>query len=131
MKKTVASVFLVIVLLGVFTALYVRQNADEHEAYALALAEAEERSRAEEEARQQAAKEEEVRINVDSLDWMNALMENTPDAYRQYLENHAEGAHADDAREMLQVFGSTRIVRPEKDSVEFHHVKPDTIDSIR
>ena len=131
MKKTVASVFLVIVLLGVFTALYVRQNADEHKAYALALAEAEERSRAEEEARQQAAKEEEVRINVDSLDWMNALMENTPDAYRQYLENHAEGAHADDAREMLQVFGSTRIVRPEKDSVEFHHVKPDTIDSIR
>ena len=131
MKKTVASVFLVIVLLGVFTALYVRQNADEHEAYALALAEAEERSRAEEEARQQAAKEEEVRINVDSLDWMNALMENTPDAYRQYLENHAEGAHADDAREMLQVFGSTRIVRPEKDSVEFHHVKPDTVDSIR
>lgn len=131
MKKTVASVFLVIVLLGVFTALYVRQNANEHEAYALALAEAEERSRAEEEARQQAAKEEEVRINVDSLDWMNALMENTPDAYRQYLENHAEGAHADDAREMLQVFGSTRIVRPEKDSVEFHHVKPDTIDSIR
>lgn len=131
MKKTVASVFLVIVLLGVFTALYLRQNADEHKAYALALAEAEERSRAEEEARQQAAKEEEVRINVDSLDWMNALMENTPDAYRQYLENHAEGAHADDAREMLQVFGSTRIVRPEKDSVEFHHVKPDTIDSIR
>lgn len=131
MKKTFVPVFLVVLLLGVFTALYLRQNASEHEAYALALAEAEEQSRAEEEARQQAAKAEEVRVNVDSLDWMKALMENTPDAYRLYLETHAEGVHADDAREMLQVFGNTRIVRPQEDSVELHRVKPDTIDSIR
>lgn len=130
MKKTFFSVFLVIVLLGVFATLYIRQNASEHEAYALALAQAEEQSKAEE-AEQQAIKAEEVRIDVDSLDWINALMENTPDAYRHYLETHAEGAHADDAREMLQVFGSTRIVRTENDSVEPHHVKPDTIDSIR
>lgn len=131
MKKTFVPVFFVILLLGVFTALYLRQNANEHEAYAMALAQAEEQSSAEEEARLQAIKEEELRINVDSLDWMNALIENTPDAYRQYLEAHTEGAHADDARELLQVFGSTRIVRPQKDSVELHHVKPDTIDSIR
>ena len=107
MRKSVVAVILVVVMLVSLVVLYYETNQQERLLFSL------EQKRQQEETELALQKEvivKEEKVNTDSLDWMAALMENTSDAYRQYLENHINGAHAEDAREMLEVFGRTRIV---------------------
>ena len=111
MNKSFLSVLAVLLLLALSSLLYYMKNMQEWNDLALLKEQQNDAPTEETEA------EEEAVVNTDSIDWMRALMENTPEAYRLYLENHVDGAHADDANEMLSVFQSTRIVRPPVDSV--------------
>lgn len=107
MKKSVAAVVLIVIMLVGLVILYYETNQREHFLFS-------QEQKAQQEETELAVQQEiiskEDKLNTDSLDWMTALMENTSDAYRQYLETHTNGSHAEDAREMLEVFGRTRIV---------------------
>lgn len=129
--KSVITVVLVIGMLAGLVLMYYETNQREK----IAFSQEQERLIAESElALQQEEMTNEEQVNTDSIDWMNALVENTPDAYRQYLEAHVNGVHAEDAREMLEVFSRTRIVVPKdsnlvcSDSLQ-HHVTEESVEN--
>ena len=128
MNKSSLIVSVVIALLGVFVGLYFAKNAnDELMAYRaeqqdVLLSEIGEK-----------AELASVTVDTDSLDWLMTLTENTARAYRDYLEQHADGKHVNEAREILLTIASrveqravVSEVSTEKDSVEHVEVS-DTI----
>ncbi len=40
----------------------------------------------------------EAKIKIDSLDWISATMDDTPEAYRNYMAQHGDGAYFDEAK---------------------------------
>lgn len=50
---------------------------------------------------------------IDSLDWLDALATNTPDAVTRYMAEHPDGAYADEARKMADDIVSL-TVRPQE-----------------
>ena len=135
MNKSSLIVSAVIALLGIFVGLYFAKNAnDELAAYRAEhdelLADAAGVQQIEKKVKVSAEQNRLVE-NTDSLDWLMTLTENTATAYRQYLEKHANGLHADEAREILIVIASRKTERvvsieEKKDSVELTE-EPDTI----
>lgn len=106
-NNSVVTVVIVICMLAGLVVLYYKTNQREH----IAFSQEQERLIAEsEQTLRQEIMSNEEKENTDSIDWINALVENTPEAYRQYLEVHINGSHAEDAREMLEVFSRTRCV---------------------
>jgi hypothetical protein len=133
MNKSSLIVSAVIALLGIFVGLYYAKNAnDELAAYRAEhdelLADA---AGVQQIEKKVSAEQNRLIENTDSLDWLMTLTENTATAYRQYLEKHANGLHADEAREILIVIASRKTERvvsieEKKDSVELTE-EPDTI----
>lgn len=134
MNKSSLIVSVVIALLGIFVGLYYAKNAnDELAAYRAEhdelLADAAEEVQMEKSV---LAEQKSLVENTDSIDWLMALTENTAAAYHQYLEKHADGTYADEAREILLVIASRKAERAavstvqKKDSVELTE-EPDTI----
>lgn len=123
MNKSVVSVVAVVLMLATLSWLYYDRNRQEHLTFSQVQEDLKEKNA---QTLQQQRVDKEMRVNSDSVDWMNALMENTPDSYRLYLESHTNGVHAEDAREMLEVFGRTRIVVP-KDSNHYATLKADSL----
>ena len=134
MNKSSLIVYVVIALLGIFVGLYYAKNADDK----LAAYRAEHDVNMQGIVNMGMEKQSHVHTpvhttmvqNTDSLDWLLALTENTSSAYRQYIEQHADGLHADEAREILTMIASTRerrIAVQQNDSVEHLAEEPDTI----
>ena len=133
MNKSSLIVSVVIALLGIFVGLYYAKNAnDELAAYRAEhhelLADAAGEVQMEE---HNLAEQKRLAVDADSVDWLMALTENTAAAYHQYLEKHANGSYADEAREILMVIASRKAERAvatelKKDSVELTE-EPDTI----
>jgi hypothetical protein len=132
MNKSSLIVSVVIALLGIFVGLYFAKNAnDELMAYR-----AEQQDLLLEEQNEIKGKEASaaVTLDTDSIDWLTTLTENTAKAYREYLEQHADGKHVNEAREILLTIASrveqravaSSEVSAEKDSVEHVEVS-DTI----
>ena len=130
MNKSSLIVSVVIALLGIFVGLYYAKNAnDELAAYRAEhnglMADAAEEVQMGEQAMADglSASQTSHVQDTDSLDWLTTLTENTSAAYRHYLEQHADGAHADEAREILLVIASRKAQQSvaeevKKDSVE-------------
>ena len=131
MNKSSLIVSVVIALLGIFVGLYFAKNAnDELMAY---RAEQQDVLLSEQSEIGEKAKLASVTVDTDSLDWLMTLTENTARAYRVYLEQHADGKHVNEAREILLTIASrmeqravVSEVSEEKDSVEHVEVS-DTI----
>ena len=51
----------------------------------------------------------EAKIIVDSLDWAAAQNANTPEAYQQYLRDHADGNYVDEAKEKFDALDAERV----------------------
>ena len=123
MNKSVVSVSVIVVMLVLLTGLYYEVNLQEHQDFA--HSQEKQLQVAEQVLMKNTAKE--TSLNSDSIDWISALLENTPVGYRLYLEKHTNGAHAEDAREMLEVFGRARIVDTPKDSGEVLPLNDDSL----
>ena len=131
MNKSSLIVSVVIALLGIFVGLYFAKNAnDELMAY---RAEQQDVLLSEQNEIGEKAEVASVMTDTDSLDWLMTLTENTARAYRDYLEQHADGKHVNEAREILLTIASrveqravVSEVSEEKDSVEHVEVS-DTI----
>ena len=131
MNKSSLIVSVVIALLGIFVGLYFAKNAnDELMAY---RAEQQDVLLREQSEIGEKAELASVTVDTDSLDWLMTLTENTTRAYRDYLEQHADGKHVNEAREILLTIASrveqravVSEVSEEKDSVEHVEVS-DTI----
>lgn len=131
MNKSSLIVSVVIALLGIFVGLYFAKNAnDELMAY---RAEQQDVLLSEQNEIGEKAELASVTTDTDSLDWLMTLTENTARVYRDYLEQHADGKHVNEAREILLTIASrveqravVSEVSTEKDSVEHVEVS-DTI----
>lgn len=138
MNKSSLIVSVVIALLGIFVGLYYAKNVnDELEAYraehnGLMADAAEEVQVGEKVMADGLSASNTSRVHdTDSLDWLTALTENTSASYHHYLDQHADGAHASEAREILLVIASRKVQQTvaaevKKDSVELQE-EPDTI----
>ena len=124
MNKSSLIVSVVIALLGIFVGLYFAKNAnDELMAYR-----AEQQEMLLEEQQEMREKEASAAVtsDTDSLDWLMTLTENTARAYRDYLEQHADGKHVNEAREILLTIAS----RVEQRAVASSEEKKDSVEHV-
>lgn len=60
----------------------------------------------------------EAKIIVDSLDWAAAMAADTPEAYQQYLRDHADGNYVEEATEKYGKLDAERVSADEKDRLQ-------------